>query len=69
MRGNWFFLAVYYLLYFLGEEMQEQITLACDICKNRNYISTKNKKNTPDRLQRKKYCRVCHKHTLHKETK
>jgi large subunit ribosomal protein L33 len=29
----------------------------------------KNKKNDPDRLELSKYCRWCHKHTAHKETK
>jgi large subunit ribosomal protein L33 len=29
----------------------------------------KNKKNTTDKLQRKKFCRQCAKHTMHKETK
>jgi large subunit ribosomal protein L33 len=29
----------------------------------------KNKKNDPDRLERRKYCRFCRKHTPHKETK
>ncbi|MDY2694081.1 50S ribosomal protein L33, partial [Gemmiger sp.] len=29
----------------------------------------KNKKNSPDRLEMKKYCRFCKKHTLHRETK
>ena len=33
------------------------------------YITTKNKKNTPDRLEMNKYCRFCKKHTLHRETK
>lgn len=33
------------------------------------YITTKNKKNTPDRLERNKYCPFCRKHTLHTETK
>ncbi len=49
--------------------MRVYITLACEECKRRNYSSTKNKKNTPDRLELKKYCRFCKKHTLHKETK
>lgn len=49
--------------------MQTKITLACTECKQRNYNTLKNKKNTPDRLERKKYCRFCHKHTVHKETK
>lgn len=52
-----------------AERMQTKITLACTECKQRNYNTLKNKKNTPDRLERKKYCRFCHKHTVHKETK
>ncbi len=47
----------------------EKITLACTECKQRNYDTTKNKKNTPDRIELKKYCRFCKKHTVHKETK
>ena len=27
------------------------------------------KKNDPDRLEMKKYCRFCKKHTVHNETK
>ena len=45
------------------------ITLACTVCKNRNYQTTKNKKNDPDRLEINKYCKFCRKHTPHKETK
>ena len=33
------------------------------------YITTKNKKNTPDRLELSKYCRFCKKHTVHRETR
>ncbi|MCL4557146.1 MAG: 50S ribosomal protein L33 [Deltaproteobacteria bacterium] len=49
--------------------MRTMIILACTECKNRNYTSEKNKKNTPDRVGLKKYCPHCRKHTLHKETK
>ena len=49
--------------------MQEMITLACEKCRQRNYDSTKNKKENPDRLEFKKYCRFCRVHTLHRETK
>jgi len=45
------------------------ITLACSECKQRNYTTTKNKKTHPDRLELKKYCRFCDKHTPHKETR
>ena len=46
-----------------------KITLRCEECKQRNYNTFKNKKNDPDRLEFKKYCRFCRKHTLHKESK
>ena len=49
--------------------MQDIITLACPDCKERNYATTKNKKNDPERLELKKYCRRCRKHTPHKEVK
>ena len=49
--------------------MRVKITLACTECKNRNYVSKKNKKNDPDRIEMMKHCRFCNKHTLHKETK
>lgn len=49
--------------------MRTSITLACEECKQRNYDTQKNRKNTTDRVQLKKYCRFCKKHTQHKETK
>ena len=52
-----------------GAEMRVRITLACTECKQRNYDTKKNKKNTPDRMEMNKYCRFCKKHTLHRETK
>ena len=52
-----------------GAVMRVKVTLACTECKQRNYNTMKNKKNTPDRLEMNKYCRFCKKHTLHRETK
>ena len=49
--------------------MREIITLACTECKRKNYSTTKNKKTMPDRLELKKFCKFCRKHTPHKETK
>ncbi|HHW20979.1 MAG TPA: 50S ribosomal protein L33 [Thermodesulfovibrio thiophilus] len=49
--------------------MRDIILLQCTECKNKNYSTTKNKKTTPDKLQLKKYCKHCRRHTLHKETK
>jgi len=50
-------------------DMRDIVTLACTECKQRNYTTTKNKKNTPDKLEFSKYCRFCRKHTVHRETK
>ncbi|MCK8828590.1 50S ribosomal protein L33 [Natroniella acetigena] len=49
--------------------MREIITLACTECKQRNYSTTKNKKNQRERLELKKHCKFCQKHTVHKETR
>ena len=49
--------------------MRDIITLACSECKRRNYTQTKNKKLHKEKLELKKYCKFCKKHTLHKETK
>ena len=49
--------------------MREIITLECTECKRRNYTTTKEKRNTPGRLEKKKYCKFDRKHTVHKETK
>ena len=45
------------------------ITLQCTDCKERNYTTTKNKRNTPGRLELKKYCPRCRKHAPHREVK
>ncbi|HQH71760.1 MAG TPA: 50S ribosomal protein L33 [bacterium] len=49
--------------------MREQIIIACTECKQRNYSTMKNKRLHPDRMETKKYCRWCNKHTLHRETR
>jgi large subunit ribosomal protein L33 len=48
---------------------REIISMQCGECKDRNYSKTKNRKTTPDRLELKKFCRKCRKHTPHKEVK
>lgn len=45
------------------------IKFECKECKRVNYFSKKNKKTLKNRLELKKFCRHCKKHTLHKETK
>ena len=49
--------------------MREIITLACTTCKSRTYTSTRKKTPGVSRLEIKKYCPECRKHTGHKETK
>jgi large subunit ribosomal protein L33 len=54
------------------------ITLECTECRvNPNkrtagisrYTTKKNRRNTPNRLEIKKFCPNCNRHTLHKEIK
>lgn len=49
--------------------MRVNITLECTDCKERTYLTSKNKRNTPDRLEEKKYCPKERKVTLHREVK
>ena len=53
----------------MASDVRIKVTLACTECKQRNYDTTKNKRNDPDRLELRKYCKFCRKHTAHKETK
>ena len=53
----------------MAAENRVKVVLRCSECKQRNYNTTKNKRNTPEKLELKKYCRFCRKHTLHTETK
>ena len=46
-----------------------RITLECTECHQRNYNTKKEKKNHPERMETKKYCRFCQRHTVHRETK
>jgi large subunit ribosomal protein L33 len=52
-----------------GADMRVKVVLRCNECKQRNYNTMKNKKNTPEKLEMNKYCRFCRKHTVHSETK
>jgi large subunit ribosomal protein L33 len=45
------------------------VTLACPVCKQRNYSTYKNKRNDPDRMELSKYCPRCRGHQPHRETK
>ena len=50
-------------------DVRPKITLACQECKNRNYITKKNRRNDPDRLELKKYCPKCNLLQVHRETR
>ena len=52
-----------------SQDVRPKITLACEECKERNYITKKNRRNTPDRLSIAKFCARCGKHTEHRETR
>jgi large subunit ribosomal protein L33 len=50
-------------------DVRPKITLACEQCKHRNYITKKNRRNDPDRLAIKKFCSNCGCHREHRETR
>ena len=52
-----------------GKMARELVILECTECKRRNYTTMKEKRNTPERLEKKKYCKFERKHTIHKETR
>ena len=53
----------------MATEARIVITLACQECKSRNYATTKNKLRDPDRIELQKFCKMCRKHTTHRESK
>ena len=50
-------------------DVRPKITMACQVCKHRNYITKKNRRNDPDRLELQKFCPNCGRHTDHRETR
>jgi large subunit ribosomal protein L33 len=53
----------------MASDKRIKVTLACEECKRRNYITIKNKNNDRERIEMKKYCRFDRRHTVHKETR
>ncbi|MDR0298660.1 MAG: 50S ribosomal protein L33 [Streptococcaceae bacterium] len=49
--------------------MLKKGSLACTICGSRNYSISLGANGREARLEVKKFCRHCNKHTLHKETR
>ena len=58
-------------LYLLGgiEDMRVQVILECTETKLRHYVTTKNKKTHPERLEMRKYNPVLKRHSLYREVK
>ncbi|WIF98239.1 MULTISPECIES: 50S ribosomal protein L33 [Pontibacillus] len=50
-------------------KMRKKVVLACVECASRNYSTNKNSSINSERLEARKYCKNCGKHTLHRETK
>ncbi|HMB94290.1 MAG TPA: 50S ribosomal protein L33 [Rhodothermales bacterium] len=53
-----------------GKDVRHQVTLECTEAPGTSRYSTmKNRRNTPGRMELKKYNPVLRKHTIHKEIK
>ena len=50
-------------------DTRPKVTLACTECKERNYITTKNRNNQRERIELRKYCPRCNIHRPHRETR
>ena len=50
-------------------DVRPKITMACVDCKERNYITKKNRRNDPDRMELKKFCPRGKLSTLHRDTR
>ncbi len=50
-------------------EVRIHVNLECTECKHWNYTTSKNKRNDPDRMNLKKFCPACRKHTPHREAR
>ncbi|HBM70052.1 MAG TPA: 50S ribosomal protein L33 [Firmicutes bacterium] len=48
---------------------RDQVILKCTECGDENYITTRNKRNNPNKMEINKFCPKCNKMTLHKEKK
>jgi large subunit ribosomal protein L33 len=53
----------------VAKDDRTHITLACEHCEDRSYHTQKNKRNTTDRLELRKYCPRCKSHQLYRETR
>jgi len=49
----------------MAADARIKVVLRCSEGKHSNYNTFKNKKNSTDNLELKKYCRFCSQHTVH----
>ncbi|MDD5547336.1 MAG: 50S ribosomal protein L33 [Candidatus Pacebacteria bacterium] len=52
-----------------SKALVNSVKLRCDACKRVNYYTRKNKKLVERKIDTKKFCNWCRKHTKHKEAK
>ncbi|MDR2461840.1 MAG: 50S ribosomal protein L33 [Mycoplasmataceae bacterium] len=48
---------------------RKRVRLECTVCKEINYLTYRNPKSAPEKLELNKFCNRCRKVTLHKESK
>jgi large subunit ribosomal protein L33 len=51
------------------KEDRQAINMACTECRTRNYTTSKNRRNDPDRLELTKFCPRCRVRRTHRETR
>lgn len=53
----------------MAKKKRKIIKLQCQACKKINYFKYKNPVSVERKIEFKKFCKFCKKHTLHKEVK
>jgi len=53
----------------MAAKKKKNIKMQCQECKRVNYFAHKSKKAGEKKLELKKFCKWCKKHTAHKEAK
>jgi large subunit ribosomal protein L33 len=53
----------------MAKKKRKLIRLQCQNCKNYNYYKYKNPVSVERKIELKKFCKHCRKHTVHKEKK
>lgn len=54
---------------FFMTQKREKVILVCTECLSRNYSTFRNQSSVKERLELKKFCKRCGKHTIHKDSK